>query len=108
MSGITLPTPASYEFIVEPHRRALKTLELEWDFFIRDVRELNLFSVSSRIKQYDRAVMKASRLGIPVSELDDLAGLVAMNQTRCPHQHLKCVISGLVDVWPDLLRPVYT
>lgn len=75
MSGITPPTAASYEIIVEPHRRALKTLELEWDFFIRDVRELNLFSVSSRIKQYDRAVMKASHLGIPVSELDDLAGL---------------------------------
>ncbi len=75
MSEIPIPTPANYEFIVEPHRRALKTLELEWDFFIRDVGELNLFSVSSRIKQYDRAVIKAFHLGIPVSELDDLAGL---------------------------------
>lgn len=75
MSKIPIPTHANYQFIVEPHRRALKTLELEWDFFIRDVGELNLFSVSSRIKQYDRAVTKASLLGIPVSELDDLAGL---------------------------------
>lgn len=75
MAKISIPTPANYEYIVEPHRRALKALELEWDFFIRDVGELNLFSVSSRIKQYDRAVTKASHLGIPVSELDDLAGL---------------------------------
>ena len=72
---MTLCTPANYDFIVEPHRRALKTLELELDFFIQDVGELNLFSISSRIKQYDKAFNKASHLGIQINELDDLAGL---------------------------------
>lgn len=75
MSEAPIPTVASYERLVEPHARALKTLELEFDFFVRDVGNLNLFSVSGRIKQYDQAVVKAFHLGIPVHLLDDLAGL---------------------------------
>lgn len=68
-------TPANYDFVIEPHRRALRILELEFDFFVRDINNLNLFSVNGRIKQYERAMTKASLLGIPVQDLDDLAGL---------------------------------
>jgi ppGpp synthetase/RelA/SpoT-type nucleotidyltranferase len=72
---MTLRNSNNYELIIEPHRRALKTLELELDFFIQDVGKINLFSISSRIKQYEKAITKATRLGIPLGELDDLAGL---------------------------------
>lgn len=75
MSGMHLPTPASYKFIVEPHKRALETIQLELDFFLRDIGDLNLFSVSGRIKQYERALGKANLLHLSVSDLDDLAGL---------------------------------
>jgi len=75
MTQKSIPTRAKYKLIVEPHRRALETLKLEWSFFVHDIGELNLFSVTSRIKEYDQAIAKAARHGIPVSELDDLAGL---------------------------------
>lgn len=75
MSLMHHPTLASYEFIVEPHRRALETLQLELDFFLRDIGELNLFSLSARVKEYERALGKANLLHLPVNDLDDLAGL---------------------------------
>ena len=75
MTEISIPTPANYEAIIEPHRRALDRLSLELDFFVRDVGNLNLFSVTRRVKQYERAAAKSLQLGIPVNMLDDLAVL---------------------------------
>lgn len=75
MTGDPILSLASYEAMVESHRRALKRLALEWDFFVRDVGNLNVFSVSARVKQYERAVAKSELLGIPIDALDDLAGL---------------------------------
>ena len=69
------PTSADYERIVETHRRALKRIELDLSFFIRDVGDLNVFSISGRVKDYSRALAKAKALGFPVSDLDDLAGV---------------------------------
>lgn len=75
MSETPFLSIAAYEREIEPHRRALRALELEWDFFVRDVSELNLFSTSSRIKQYSRAIAKSEQIGVQVSDLDDLAGM---------------------------------
>lgn len=75
MKGVTISTLTDYEAMVEAHRRALERLALEFEFFVRDVGNLNLFSVSHRIKQYERAVAKSALLGIPIDSLDDLAGL---------------------------------
>lgn len=75
MTGNPISTLTGYEAMIEPHRRALERLALELDFFVRDVGNLNLFSVSNRIKQYERAVTKSALLGIPIDALDDLAGL---------------------------------
>ncbi|ANB18793.1 RelA/SpoT domain-containing protein [Dokdonella koreensis] len=75
MTGNPIPSLARYEVVVEPHRRALKRLVLEWDFFVRDVSNLNVFSVSDRVKRYERAVAKSALLDIPIDMLDDLAGL---------------------------------
>lgn len=75
MTGSPIFTPTGYEAMVEPHRRALERLALELDFFVRDVGNLNLFSVSHRVKQYERAAAKSVLLGIPINALDDLAGL---------------------------------
>lgn len=75
MTEDPIPSLAGYEAMVEPHRRALKKLALEWDFFVRDVGNLNVFSVSDRVKQYERAAAKSALLGISIDALDDLAGL---------------------------------
>ena len=75
MLNMQTPTSADYERIVETHRRALKRIELDLSFFIRDVGDLNVFSISGRVKDYSRALAKAKALGFPVSDLDDLAGV---------------------------------
>lgn len=75
MTRNPISTLTGYEAMIEPHRRALERLALELDFFVRDVGNLNLFSVSNRIKQYERAATKSALLGIPIDALDDLAGL---------------------------------
>lgn len=75
MTEAPTPTRTGYQVMVEPHRRALERLVLDLDFFVRDVGNLNLFSVSSRLKQYERAAAKSALLGIPIDALDDLAGL---------------------------------
>jgi len=68
-------TPNNYERLLEPHRRALTTLELELNFFLRDVQKIDDYSVSSRIKSYDSATRKSQELGIAIDELHDLAGM---------------------------------
>lgn len=75
MTGTPISTLTGYEAMIETHRRALERLALELDFFVRDVGNLNLFLVSHRIKQYERAAAKSALLGIPIDALDDLAGL---------------------------------
>jgi ppGpp synthetase/RelA/SpoT-type nucleotidyltranferase len=80
------PTLVSYNFFVEPHRRAMQQLELDLGFFLTDVGHLNIFSISSRTKSYQSALMKAAELGVAVEALDDLAGLriVVGTQTEVP------------------------
>jgi ppGpp synthetase/RelA/SpoT-type nucleotidyltranferase len=75
MPETAIPSPGSYEFIIEPHRRALMKLELELGFFLLDVGQINVFSVTSRTKSYQRASNKAAQLKVPITDLDDLVGL---------------------------------
>ncbi len=71
-----------FQNILEPHRRALSKLELELGFFLRDVGNIDVFSVQSRIKSRDSAITKSKRLGLKLEELDDLAGLRIIVGTR--------------------------
>lgn len=75
MSVMQVPSSLDYDTIVEPHKRALKKLELDLDFFLRDVGQIDVFSVSSRIKTYRGAIAKSEQIGVSVQELDDLAGV---------------------------------
>lgn len=64
-----------YSDLIEPHRRALSQLELDLEFFFRDVGAIDVFSVSSRIKKIDSAIQKSNRLNVKIDDLDDLAGM---------------------------------
>lgn len=68
-------SPLEYEKILEPHMRALGKLELELEFFLRDVGSIDVFSISSRIKEYGKAIRKSKQQSVAIDELDDLAGL---------------------------------
>jgi ppGpp synthetase/RelA/SpoT-type nucleotidyltranferase len=48
---------------------------LDLEFFLEDVGNLNVYSVSHRIKAFQRAMEKARRLNVKVGDLEDLAGL---------------------------------
>jgi ppGpp synthetase/RelA/SpoT-type nucleotidyltranferase len=67
--------PLAYNKLIVPHERALKRLELNFGFFIDDIGQIDLFSVAGRTKTYQSALRKSAELGVPVQNLDDLAGL---------------------------------
>ncbi len=71
-----------YQRILEPHRRALSQLELDFQFFLADVGDIDLYSVTSRLKGYGSAVAKSQRLNIEITALDDLAGMRIIVGTR--------------------------
>ena len=64
-----------YAHFVRPHSRALEQLRLDFQFFIEDVGNINLYSVEHRVKDFGSASEKAIRLKRPVAELQDIAGL---------------------------------
>lgn len=66
---------ASYRKLTECHRRALRKIELDLEFFLLDVGPIDVFSTTSRMKTYESAMRKARSMGIEVNDLDDLAGL---------------------------------
>lgn len=47
---------------------------LDFQFFAQDVPGFLIFAVESRLKTFESATVKARELGIPVTELHDLAG----------------------------------
>jgi len=61
--------------MLRPHTRAVRQLLTDFDFFIEDIGPLNLFKVSSRLKDYHSATRKSERLGITVENIHDLAGI---------------------------------
>ena len=68
-------SPLQYDKILEPHRRTLSKLEFELEFFLRDVGNIDVFSISSRIKDYRSALRKSERLSLSIDNLDNLAGI---------------------------------
>jgi len=64
-----------YDFHLQNHRRALSRLRLDIDFFLEEVGPLHLVSITDRLKTFESATEKATRMNIPLTELDDLAGL---------------------------------
>jgi ppGpp synthetase/RelA/SpoT-type nucleotidyltranferase len=75
-------TEHEYHQILKPHARALRQLLLDLEYFLQDVGELNVFSVSSRLKSYQSALAKSNTMGIPASDLHDLAGLRVVVGTK--------------------------
>lgn len=73
---------ANYHAFVEPHRRACQQLKLDLEFFLRDLGSVDVYEISSRVKDYDSAARKSSSLGIPIDDLDDLAGIRVIVGTR--------------------------
>ena len=68
-------TEIQYRALLRPHVRALRQLLTDLEFFIEDVGPINVFSISSRIKDFGSATRKALHLGIPVEDLQDLVGI---------------------------------
>ena len=66
--------PTQYSRLLQPYRRALVRLRLDLDFFLEESGPIIVVSVDHRTKSFERAAEKAQRLGINLSELDDLAG----------------------------------
>ena len=64
-----------YANLLEPHKRALARLELDLEFFLRDVGTIDVFNIQSRIKTLESAVLKSNRLKLKIEKLDDLMGL---------------------------------
>lgn len=64
-----------YQRLIEPRRRALEQLRLELDFFLRDAGDITIYNIHHRMKEFESAHRKASSKGVPLEELDDLAGL---------------------------------
>ncbi len=66
---------AQYDRFLQPHRRALARLRLDLTFFLEESGPILLIDVEHRTKSFESAVEKSQRLGLPILDLDDLAGL---------------------------------
>jgi ppGpp synthetase/RelA/SpoT-type nucleotidyltranferase len=71
-----------YALLTRSHERFLRQVELDLAFFIEDVGSLNLHSITSRIKSFEGATAKSRKLGLPVEEMRDIAGLRVVVSTR--------------------------
>jgi ppGpp synthetase/RelA/SpoT-type nucleotidyltranferase len=68
-------TELEYKQLLRPLIRAVRQLLTEIDFFLEDISPINVFSITSRLKDYGSATRKARQLGVPVENLQDLAGI---------------------------------
>jgi hypothetical protein len=48
-------TESEYKKSLRPHTRALRQLVTNLDFFLEDIGPINVFSISSRLKEYGSA-----------------------------------------------------
>lgn len=77
---------SEYQRVLEPHRRALAKLELDLEFFLEDMGDIDIYNIQKRIKALESTLSKSKRLNIDVTDLDDLAGLriVVGTQSQLP------------------------
>lgn len=73
---------ADYNRFLSHHSRALEELLINLNYFIEDVEQLNVFSVTHRLKSYKSAFTKSTNLNIPIKELQDLAGIRIVVATK--------------------------
>jgi putative GTP pyrophosphokinase len=59
----------------KPYERVLRQLLLELDFFIEEVKGVNINSVQHRLKSYNSARDKSIRTNQDISQLHDIAGI---------------------------------
>jgi ppGpp synthetase/RelA/SpoT-type nucleotidyltranferase len=58
-----------------PYERALPQLLLDFEFFLEDIKGVQVYLIDHRLKSFESASVKAQRLGIPITELQDIAGM---------------------------------
>jgi ppGpp synthetase/RelA/SpoT-type nucleotidyltranferase len=58
-----------------PYQRVLRQILLDLEFFIEDLVGVNIHSITHRLKSFDSALKKSQSLNIPVSEIQDIAGI---------------------------------
>jgi putative GTP pyrophosphokinase len=63
-----------YKIFIRPYSRSLKQLLLELEYFIEDI-NINVYSTTSRIKDFNSAIEKSNKLKILIDELQDIAGI---------------------------------
>lgn len=66
---------AEYLKFCRPYDRVLRQLLLELEFFIEDAAGVNIHSVQHRIKTYESAVKKSTRLKLSIAKMQDIAGI---------------------------------
>jgi len=59
----------------QPYERSLRQLLLDFEFFREDLIGVSIHSVQHRLKQFESASRKAAQLGIPITDLQDIAGM---------------------------------
>lgn len=64
-----------YLKFIRPYERVIRQLLLDFEFFSEDAAGINIYAVHHRLKSFESAREKASRLNIPITELHDIAGL---------------------------------
>lgn len=68
-------SPEEYQRLTRAHRRFVRQLLTDMDFFLEDVGPIGVHTIESRIKEFESAREKSHRMGIPIDELQDLAGI---------------------------------
>ena len=75
-------TDDEYKRLTRPHRRAVRKLLMDLEFFVEDMGSLSVFSIESRIKTLASALRKAHQQNIPIEQLQDLAGIRIVVSTQ--------------------------
>lgn len=92
-----------YERFVRPHRRFVRQLLLDFEFFQADIGPIGVFSVESRIKTRESALAKTEQLKIPIDELQDVAGIRIVVATRPEVAVVKRFFQRRAEIGNDLL-----
>ena len=71
-----------YTRFLRHYSRALNELILKFEYFVEDVGQLNVFSITHRLKSYKNALSKSNLLNIPIRDLQDLAGMKIVVATQ--------------------------
>lgn len=94
----------------KPYERVLRQLLLELDFFIEEVKGVNINSVQHRLKSYNSARDKSIRTNQDISQLHDIAGIRIVVATFAEVQIIarffsrKQVCNDLVIKWDEVIE----